>query len=226
MNKTDAPRLRLWGRRKGRPLRARKSLLMEELLPKLEVELKTGIALDPRDLFAPKPSSIWLEIGFGGGEHLAAQALRHPEKGFIGCEPFVNGVASLLDHLDREGIGNVRIFPDDARLLLDALPDASADRCYVLFADPWPKARHAERRFIGPGNLPRLARVLKPKGLLCLATDDSRLAGWMLEHMRAAREFEEIRNSAVPPDGWLATRYEQKAIKARRAPVYREYRRL
>jgi tRNA (guanine-N7-)-methyltransferase len=216
---------RLYGRRKGRPLHVRKSRLMEELLPKLDIKLASGEKLDPRGLFESKPDSLWLEIGFGGGEHLAAQAQRKPSTGFIGCEPFVNGIASLLDHLEREAINNVRVFPNDARLLLDALPEASVERCYVLFADPWPKAKHAERRFIGPENLLRLARVLKAGGELRLATDDAKLAEWMLLHARAAKEFEELYNRLTPPDDWVPTRYEQKAIKAGRAPVYRAYRR-
>jgi tRNA (guanine-N7-)-methyltransferase len=206
-------------------LRVRKSGLMEELLPRLQITLAEGAKLNPAALFPAKPEALWLEIGFGGGEHLAAQAERHPAYGFIGCEPFVNGIASLLDHLDRQSLTNVRIFPDDARVILDALPSASVDRCYVLFADPWPKARHAERRFIGSENIPRLARVIKPEGLLYLATDDARLADWMQIHMRASADFVELHNSSTPPNGWVPTRYEQKAIKVGRAPVYRVYRR-
>ena len=222
---TDTANPRFYGRRQGRPLHVRKTMLMQEALPKFEITLAAGDKLQPRDLFTAKPESIWLEIGFGGGEHLAVQALRHPAKGFIGCEPFRNGIASLLDHIDRQSIGNIRVFPNDARLLLDALPDATVERCYVLFADPWPKAKHTDRRFIGPENLPRLARVLKPQGELRLATDDARLADWMLLQMRAAKDFEEIYNAPQPPEDWVPTRYEQKAIKAGRAPVYRAYRR-
>jgi len=222
---TSPPSPRLWGRRKGRPLHVRKSLLMAEYLPRVEMTVPTEGKQEPRALFPEKPTAIWLEIGFGGGEHLAAQAMRNPAIGFIGCEPFVNGVASLLDHLERGKIENVRVFPNDARLLLDSLPDAAIDRCFVLFADPWPKARHAERRFIGPENLPRLARVIKPQGMLRLATDDARLAEWMLEHMRTAEAFEEIHNAPTPPADWMPTRYEQKAIAVGRAPVYRDYRR-
>jgi tRNA (guanine-N7-)-methyltransferase len=201
-------------------------MLIETFLPKLAITLTAGQKIDPASLFSQPPESLWLEIGFGGGEHLAAQAVAHPGIGFIGCEPFVNGVASLLDHLDRQTITNVRVFPDDARLLLDALPDASVERCYVLFADPWPKAKHAGRRFIGPDNMPRLARVLKQGGELRLATDDVRLGDWMLLHMQATPDFTELYNKPAPPDDWVPTRYEQKAIQAGRAPVYRAYRRL
>jgi tRNA (guanine-N7-)-methyltransferase len=226
MTITDEANPRFYGRRKGRPLHVRKSRLMEEFLPKIEIHLPEVKKLNPTELFVGKPKNIWLEIGFGGGEHLAAQAMRQPTAGFIGCEPFVNGIASLLDHVERNAIANVRVFPNDARLLLDALPDASVERCYVLFADPWPKAKHTERRFIGTENLHRLARVLKQGGELRLATDDVRLADWMLIHARAAKEFEEIYNEATPPADWVPTRYEQKAIKAGRQPVYRAYRRF
>lgn len=222
---TLTPCQRFYGRRKGRPLHVRKSRLMEEALPRFEIKLAQGEKLDLQRLFSHQPDAFWLEIGFGGGEHLAGQALRHPAKGLIGCEPFRNGIASLLDHIDRQGVENVRVFPDDARLLLDALPNACIERCYVLFADPWPKAKHAERRFIGPENLPRLARVIKLGGELHLATDDARLAEWMLQHMCVSEMFEETHNASSPPDDWVPTRYEQKAIKAGRQPVYRTYRR-
>ena len=221
----DASQPRFYGRRQGRPLHVRKAALMQDFLPRVAIELPASGALDPFKLFTHKPDQIWLEIGFGGGEHLAGQAQRHPGRGFIGCEPFRNGIASLLDHVERNAIANVRVFPEDARLLLDRLPDASIDRCYVLFADPWPKARHEERRFIGPENLPRLARVLKPGAELRLATDDAKLAGWMLLHMQEAKAFEEIYNTKTPPEDWVPTRYEQKAIKVGRMPVYRAYRR-
>jgi len=199
---------------------------MRELLPKFEITLAVNEKLDPFGLFTPPAEKMWLEIGFGGGEHLAAQALRHPSFGFIGCEPFVNGIAGLLDHIDRESIGNIRIFPDDARRLCDVLPSASIERCYILFADPWPKAKHAERRFIGSENLLRLARILKPQGQLYLATDDTRLADWMFLQMQNCADFEETYNASDPPADWLPTRYEQKAIKAGRPPVYRIYHRV
>lgn len=217
---------RFYGRRQGRPLHVRKTMLMQEFLPKLEIALPQGQILNPCDLFPAKPQTIRLEIGFGGGEHLTAQAMRHPDIGFIGCEPFRNGIASLLDHIDRNALANICIFPNDARLLLDALPDAAIDRCYVLFADPWPKAKHVDRRFIGPENLPRLSRVIKPGGELRLATDDPRLSEWMLRVMHQAEAFQELYNTPIPPEDWVPTRYEQKAIQAGRAPVYRAYRRV
>jgi len=145
------------------------------------------VLLDPFALFAAKPRQIELEIGFGGGEHLAACAAQRPDTGFIGCEPFINGVASLLGHIDNQKLENIRIYPNDARTLLDALPDACLARIFILFPDPWPKARHEKRRFIGPENLPHLARALQKGGEMHLATDDVKLAGWMFAHMDAAK---------------------------------------
>jgi tRNA (guanine-N7-)-methyltransferase len=206
-------------------LRARKAQLMETLLPDIQINLPEKSSLDPQKLFSFKPKNIWCEIGFGGGEHLAAQAAQHPDTGFLGAEPFINGIAGLLDHIDQQKLSNIRIFPDDARALLDALPDNSINRCFVLFADPWPKKRHAERRFIGPENLPRLARVLEPDAELQLATDDVKLAGWMIEHLDASKDFASVsKPSEKPLAAWVPTRYEQKALKAGRKPLYFSYR--
>ncbi|PWC34388.1 tRNA (guanine(46)-N(7))-methyltransferase TrmB [Azospirillum sp. TSO35-2] len=217
---------RLFGRRKGRPLRKRRTELIGTLLPTLEIPVpKPGDRLDPATLFAAPRRDIWLEVGFGSGHHLAWQARHNPDVGIIGAEPFVNGVAALLGLLEDDGLeDNVRVLPDDARPLLDALPDASIGRAFVLFADPWPKKRHADRRFIGPENLPRLARVLKDGAELRLASDDMGLVRWMLEHTVKHPDFEwTARRPAdwrVRPDDWPATRYEEKAIIAGRKPVF------
>jgi tRNA (guanine-N7-)-methyltransferase len=220
---------RVYGRRKGRPLRVRKTSLMHDLLPRLLVNLPAKEKLKPSDIFDATPGqekepSLVLEIGFGGGEHLAALAKANPDIGYVGCEPFVNGVASLLDHLDRDGIGNVRIFNDDARLLLDALADATLDTCYVLFADPWPKKRHAERRFIGPENLDRFARVLKRGALLRLASDHPTLVEWMCDCLRADTRFALMYEGNEPPPNWVQTRYQEKAVAAGRQPFFMDYR--
>lgn len=220
-----AARLPLHGRRHGRRLRPGRQRLMEELLPRLTVAAPApGIRLDPAALFGKPPAALWLEIGFGGGEHLAAQALRHPEIGIIGSEVFVNGVAAFLSRAARDGIGNVRLWPEDARLLLDALPDGCLDRVFLLFPDPWPKRRHADRRFIGPENLARLARVLKPGGELRVASDDPGYAAWTLMHLRRSPDFRWCAARAQdwrdPPADWAPTRYEAKAIAAGRRPVY------
>lgn len=223
------------GRRQGRPLRRRKTDLVDSLLPGLRIPRPgRGDRIDPRDLFRPSPDQVrlvqvWLEVGFGGGEHLAWQAARRPDVGFIGCEPFINGVASLLQHVDEAGLRNVRILDDDARPLLDALPDASIGRCFVLFPDPWPKTRHHKRRFIGPDNLPRLARVLEDGAELRLASDDASLIPWMLEHAWRHPDFEWLARHPedwrTRPDDWPPTRYERKAAAAGRRPVFLRFRR-
>ncbi len=214
----------MYGRRKGRPLNVRKSALMRDLLPRLEIALPDAGFIDPYALFDRKPDKLWFEVGFGGGEHLAAQAAQHPEIGFIGCEPFQNGVASLLDHVDSQGLKNVRIYPDDARVLLDRLPDGLLERCFVLYPDPWPKKRHHERRFICAENLDRLARTLKPNGELRLATDVAELAAWMREKTNGHVAFQAVYDSHTPPPDWVITRYEEKGKKAGREPAYLIYR--
>ncbi len=221
----DTPDLRLFGRRKGRPLRRRKTAMIETRLPDLAIPTpESGEGIDPAGLFPRPVRDAWLEIGFGGGHHLAWQAKAHPDVGLIGCEPFVNGVASLVAQVEDLGLDNVRILPDDARPLLDALPDASVGRCFVLFADPWPKKRHHERRFVGPKNLPRLARVLKDGAELRLASDDMGLVRWMLEHTLKHPDFEWTARRPgdwrARPADWPPTRYEEKALAAGRRPVF------
>jgi tRNA (guanine-N7-)-methyltransferase len=216
---------KVYGRRKGRPLRVRKTWLMQEFLPQVLLTLKDGADTSPQDIFGMSPQATVVEIGFGGGEHLATQAKLHPDWRFIGCEPFVNGVASLCDHLERDKITNVRIFNDDARIVLDALPDASIDKCFLLFADPWPKSRHAERRFVGPENLARFARVIKAGGLLRLASDHPALIEWMHECLRVQTDFVCVHADTRPPADWVQTRYQEKAVAAGRVPFFMDYQR-
>lgn len=216
----------LYGRRKGRRLRENKAQLMETLLPRISIAAGTE-PLNLPTLF-PQKKEIWLEVGFGGGEHLAAQATANPHIGFIGCEPFVNGVASLLEHVDREKIDNVLIYADDARMLLDRLPDNSISKVFVLFADPWPKKRHADRRFIGPANLVKLARIMKTGAELRLASDDAVLKEWIAEQMHASPAFipaSETENGAYKerPQNWPRTRYEEKGLCLGRKPRYFSY---
>ena len=183
-----------------------------------------GAVVDPFALFAPRPRAVWLEIGFGGGEHLAWQARRHPDVGLIGCEVFRNGVASLLGHLERDGSANVRIFAEDARLLLPALSEGCLERVFLLFPDPWPKKRHAERRFVGEANLDQLARLMADGAELRVASDDPTYQEWALAQMAARPDF-----AALPadprPDDWPATRYEAKALAQGRRPLLMRYRR-
>lgn len=215
----------LYGRRLGRPLRKQRLEVMETLLPKMKLTAPPeGERLDPATLFDTPKRDLWFEVGFGGGEHLAWQSERHPDIGFIGCEPFINGVSSLLKHVAEGGQDNIRVVPDDARPILDALPDASVGRAFVLFPDPWPKARHAFRRFIGPVNLPRLARVLKDGAELRIASDDPQLQRWMLEHTWRYPDFEWTARTAedwrIRPEDWPQTRYEKKALDAGRVPMF------
>jgi tRNA (guanine-N7-)-methyltransferase len=203
------------GRRKGRALRPGRQRLLDKLLPHLKIDLSAE-SVDPAGLFACAPRDVWLEVGFGGGEHLAEQARTHPDTGMIGCEPFINGVAKLLSEIDRDRLDNIRIHPDDARDLIDRLPDASIGRAFVLFADPWPKARHSDRRFIGPENLDRLARVMKDGAELRIASDQMPLIRWMLFHTTRHPDFEWSARGPQDwrsrPADWPATRYEAKAV--------------
>lgn len=199
------------GRRFGKPLRSRQRKLVEELLPRLRLLA----AVNPASAFGQPVDKVWLEIGFGGGEHLLALARAHPGTGFIGCEPFLNGVAKVLSAIDQEGITNIRLHDDDARLMLDALPEASIDRVFILFADPWPKKRHHKRRFIAPENLNRLARVLKDGAELRFASDHTGYVAWALEHMTRHPAFLWLARRPAdwrqPPNDWVPTRYQEKA---------------
>ena len=178
----------------------------------------------------PAREGIWLEIGFGGGEHLFARAQANPDRGLIGCEPFVNGVAKLLTLVDAAGLENVRIHDDDARLLLDVLPDACIERVFLLYPDPWPKARHNKRRFINPENLDQLARIMVPGAELMFASDIAANVRWTLAHIRRHPAFEWCASGPqdwrAPPARWPGTRYEAKALEAGRIPAYLSFRRM
>ena len=226
----EPPARRLvYGRRRGRPLRSGQRELLDALLPRLAVSVPAAGALDPQTLFAAWPRPIWLEIGFGGGEHLVAQAERHPEIGFIGCEVFENGVGKLLSEIARRGLDNIRVFAEDARLLLDALPSASVDRVFILFPDPWPKRRHHKRRIVSRETLDRLAAIMRDDAELRLATDDDDYLCWMLERLTAHPDFEWQARRAEDwrrrPGDWPPTRYEEKARAAGRSPAFLRFRR-
>ena len=200
--------LRSYGRIKSRPIKPRQAGLMETLLPQIAVDLK--------DPLAGWSGETWLEIGFGGGEHMAAQAGRAPDLRILGAEPFVNGVASAVRHVEEQGLSNVRIHHGDARDLVAALPDASIERVFILFPDPWPKARHHKRRIIQPELLAELARVLRPGGLLRFATDWADYADWTLERVLASSLFdwpaERADDWRMPPADHVTTRYEEKRL--------------
>jgi tRNA (guanine-N7-)-methyltransferase len=212
----------VYGRRRGRPLRPGRRALIAELLPQLVIELPAAGEFDPRRLFGAEIQRIWLEIGFGGGEHLAWQAERHPETGFLGCEVFENGIARLLAEIEQRRLANIRLLTDDARRLLAALPAASVDRVFILFPDPWPKERHKKRRLMTRETLDRLAAAMRGGGELRLATDDSDYLAWMIETAAAHPAFASIERHERPAD-WPPTRYEEKARRAGRAPFFLRY---
>lgn len=203
---------RLYGRRQGHKLRAGQAALVEELLPRLSVS-EAG-PLDVRTLFGDE-RPLEFEIGFGSGEHLAAQAAAHPERGFIGCEPFLNGVVGALGHIREQGLENVRLHMGDALTVLERLPDAGLDRVYLLHPDPWPKARHAKRRMVNAGPLDLIAAKLKPGGEFRLGTDDPTYCRWAMMVMDGRRDF--VWQARTPSDfltrpaDWPETRYERKA---------------
>lgn len=227
----DPPRRQrvLYGRRSGPGLRAAQRERLTRLLPRLAIDLPAAGALDPRSLFTPERRSVWLEIGFGGGEHLAAQAAANPEVGLIGVEPFIDGVARLLAQVEEQELVNIRLLVDDARLLLDRLPAASIDRIFVLFADPWPKKRHWKRRIVNAETVARFADLLVDGGELRVATDDPGYRRWALACLLGEERLdwcvqgpEDWRRR--PPD-WPPTRYEKKALAAGRQPVFLRFRR-
>ncbi len=221
----------LYGRRRGKPLREGRRRVLQRLLPELQIfpaDYQDG-ALDPRRLFKPEIGAVWLEVGFGAGEHLAAMARAHPNVGFIGCEPFINGVARLLAVVDQQGLNNIRIVMDDAGLLLDCLAGGSIDRAFLLFPDPWPKRRHNKRRFVAARNIAAMARILADGADWRMATDHMEYCRWILAHLDAARQFQWLARRPgdwrVRPDDWPATRYEEKGIAAGRPPVFLIFRR-
>jgi tRNA (guanine-N7-)-methyltransferase len=225
MTTASDPDRRFYGRRHGRRLRPGRRRLMAELLPRLQIVLpEADQRITPATLFATRVADVWLEIGFGGGEHLAAQARAHPEIGLIGCEPYINGVAALLAGIEADDIANIRILPGDARDLLDALPDASIGRAFILFPDPWPKARHARRRLVAPETLDTLARILKDGAELRMATDDPGYLRWMLEHAIRCAGLHWTATAPgdwrARPADWPATRYEEKAASQGRKSTY------
>ena len=215
---SEAPRKRqFYGRRKGHALRRHHSGLMEQLLPHLRVELG--------DALAGMGDRRWLEIGFGGGEHLAHQAQLHPGVSFLGAEPFVNGIAKLLALVEEKDLRNVLVHDGDARDLLEVLPEASFERVYLLFPDPWPKARHNKRRFVSAENVSHFHRILKQEGLFLFASDIEEYVSWTREHVAAHGGFREEGDPVEPFENWIQTRYEAKARREGRGSTYLTFRR-
>ncbi len=211
----------VYGRRQGHKLHPRQARMVDEMLPALRVPHSIQ---DPHALFDFQPEALVLEIGFGGGEYLARQAVLHPKIGFIGCEPFVNGVAKLLTAIDAQRINNIRIHDNDARDLMEGLLNNCLEQIYLLYPDPWPKTRHHKRRFVSKENLHQFFRLLKPGGKLMVASDIPDYILWTLSHIRAHGGFDWHAKNAndwrLPPLDWPSTRYEQKAIQEGRTPTY------
>lgn len=221
------PRRNFYGRRHGKTLRpSQKGYLAEdlgELRPRgVTVEENPGRdPIDPAALFGGRP--VWLEVGFGGGEHMVAMAARHPQVGIIGCEPYINGVAMLLGKIRAAGVDNVSVHPGDARDLMDVLPDASIARAFLNYPDPWPKARHHRRRFVTADHLVPLHRVMQPGAEFRVATDIPDYVRQTLEEGPAAG-FTLIHEGPDAWDDWPSTRYEQKALREGRPPRYVTFR--
>ena len=204
--------------------------LVEQLLPRLAIPLpeEGGGTLDPSTLFPEPKKDYWLEVGFGGGEHAAWQAETHPEIGLIAAEVFLNGIASLLGHIERGGLTNIRIYPEDVRPFLARLAPNSLSRVFVLFPDPWPKSRHADRRFINDGNLDLLVPLMTPGAILRVATDDETYKAHAREVMAGRKDFADITGDdpSKKPEDWPETRYEAKARREGREPIFLSYRKL
>ena len=200
------------------------------LLDDLRLDLDRPAPGDVGGLFSAPVERIRMEIGFGGGEHLAHRMTEEPATGFIGVEPFVNGMAKLLRDLADEPPRNLRLYDEDAVFVLDWLPDGSVDHLDLLYPDPWRKLRHHKRRFVRPDNLDRMARVLKPGAAFRFASDWPDYVNWVLAQVRAHPAFTWEAASAVdwrePFEGWRGTRYEAKAIREGRTPAYLRFRRL
>lgn len=207
---------RLYGRSKGKALRKHQASLIDELLPRLSLDLAR-----PPGVFARETH---LEIGFGGGEHLIAAASASPEIDFIGCEPFTNGVAKLLARIEERGLTNIRLHQGDAADVLDWLPEDSLSRVYLFYPDPWPKRRHRKRRFIARENLDRLARTMRAGAELRFATDIEDYSAWTLARLRTHPAFcwraQRADDWRTPWSGWTPTKYEAKAMAEGRVPVY------
>jgi tRNA (guanine-N7-)-methyltransferase len=229
----DAPWRNFYGRVHGKTLKKAQVTYLEEDLANLSPgavdwdENPDRVPLDLTALFGDNP--VWLEIGFGGGEHLAHQAAAYPEVGIIGCEPFMNAVAMLLGKIRERELSNIRIHPGDVRNLFDVLPEASLDKAFLLYPDPWPKSRHHRRRAVTQEYLQPLARALKPGAEFRVATDiPDYVRQTLIEVPKAGFEWlaEGPEDWRKPWGDWISTRYEQKALREGRTPHYMTFRRV
>jgi tRNA (guanine-N7-)-methyltransferase len=219
-----------FGRRKGHKLRAHQADLIEHLLPHLSLDIATPAPSAVAELFDPAPQAMRLEIGFGGGEHLVAEAEKFPDTGFIGCEPYVNGMAKILAQIEAHNIGNIRLLAGDAAELLNWLPPQSLARIDLIHPDPWPKRRHWKRRFVQDATISQFGRVLQRGGELRFVTDVADYAAWTLRRLLRSTAFEWTAQCA---DHWreawpdfTGTRYHAKAARDQRPPCFLIFRRL
>ncbi|WP_296641982.1 tRNA (guanine(46)-N(7))-methyltransferase TrmB [Roseinatronobacter sp.] len=229
---TDQTR-NFYGRIKGKTLKSAQKRYLEQDLPALELrgvsreENPSREQIDPQTIFGDA-RPLWLEVGFGGGEHLVHQAGRNPEVGIIGCEPYLNGVAMALGKIRAAGVSNLRVYPWDVRDLFDVLPEACLDRAFLLYPDPWPKARHHRRRFVTPEHLLPLARAMRPGAVFRVATDIPDYVRQTMDEVPQAG-FDCLTPDPeawrIPWEDWLSTRYEQKALREGRSPHYLTFRR-
>lgn len=219
-----------YGRRKAKTLKNEQAEALAQLLPELRIDLERPAPRHLQELFPHKPENIVLEIGFGGGEHLIHRAQLHPEIGFIGCEPFINGMAKASQAIKTTGLTNIRLFDEDATQLLDWLPAESLSRIDLLYPDPWPKKRHWKRRFLNGENVKRFHKVLLPGGEFRFASDIEHYVNWGLRHIFDHGGFNWTANMASDwhnswPE-WISTRYEKKAIREGRTPCYMIFEKL
>jgi tRNA (guanine-N7-)-methyltransferase len=220
----------LFGRRKGHRLRSHQADLVEHLLPHLAIDIGAPAPSGLATLFDPPAASVRLEIGFGGGEHLIAEALSSPQAGFIGCEPYVNGMAKILGQIEAHNIGNIKLFAGDAAGLLAWAPPQSLERIDLIHPDPWPKRRHWKRRFVQDVNVAAMARALKPGGEFRFVCDIDDFVAWTLAHLARSPDFVWLAGRAddwrLPWAGYTVTRYGQKAVREGRRATYLRFRRI
>ena len=219
-----------FGRRKGHKLRQHQAGLIEQLLPHLALDIGAEAPADASEIFDPTASEVRLEIGFGGGQHLAAEAQNFATTGFIGCEPYVNGMAKILAQIEAANIGNIRLFAGDAAELLAWLPKASLSRIDLIHPDPWPKRRHWKRRFVQDRTIAAMARVLKPNGEFRFVCDIDDYCAWTLSHLARSADFvwlaERADDFRQPWAGYTMTRYGRKAAREGRKAAYLRFRRV
>src|SRR6185295_3682784 len=217
-----------FGRRKGHPLKPRQAALFDTLLPKLALDLSAPPPV-PAALFPRAPDEVRLEIGFGGGEHLINEAVRHPRVGFIGIEPFVNGMAKMLAAVASQNVSNIRLHHGDASEVIAWLPGASLARVDLIYPDPWPKRRHWKRRFVQDDSVAAIARIVRVGGEFRFVTDIPDYAAWTLVRLMRSPDFawsaERADDWRLPWEGFSSTRYEAKAQRAGRVPCYLIFRR-